>query len=642
MIFSIISGLACAENKKSVENKIKKGKEMKILLNRLNLNFKGLEKVKAKSDKPDECAKALLKYFKKRKTVKHPVISKIKGFKSEKTVSKKHLEIADDAVKNILIASPSYPRHDFGKKIDWSKSKADNEWLWQLHRHSSWGALARIYVQTGKEKYAKAYARQLADWLENCSTPKKLPKAWRTIEMGIRGRSWTSHFLHFIDSPSFTPELLVAFLNSAYDHAEGLTNRHFKHNNWGLMEAEGAAFIAFTFPEFKKSEQWIKKCTKHISKEVDIQVRADGHQVEQCINYHVGCINWFARTAELAKINNKGDVFSDKFWKRLEAMVAVLMQLGLPNGETAQFGDTHSPVKYRSRLDKWGHYFNREDFLYSATGGKQGKAAKQTTFALKDSGFYSMRSDWSEKATCLVLNCGPHGGWHDQPHNGTFELFANGKRLTPDSGSYIYSGNDKARTWFKQTAVHQTLTLNLKNASQEKHKLILWKPGKKQDIVIVENNSYKGLKHRRAIIFVDKKFFVLVDEAIGTTTGKTAIHFQLAPGEAIYDKENLSFNTGKKGKSNLLIQSLSQKGLSIVEEKGWVSYKYTKKVKRPAFRIETQKKKSNLRFITVLVPYVKSVPKVSIQVLGKPKIGSSEMKLKITLNDKEYKTGYSY
>ena len=47
------------------------------------------------------------------------------------------------------------------------------------------------------------------------------------------------HFQQFLDSPNYTPEALVRFLNSCHAHAEYLAEgRKFTRNNWGLMEAE--------------------------------------------------------------------------------------------------------------------------------------------------------------------------------------------------------------------------------------------------------------------------------------------------------------------------------------------------------------------------------------------------------------------
>jgi heparan-sulfate lyase len=140
-----------------------------------------------------------------------------------------------------LITSPSYPRHDSGESIDRYTNrhpKRDREWSWQLHRHSSWSALGRAYRHTGDERYARAYVRQLLDWVVKCPLSKGTHPAWRRIEAGIRGHAWMTHFTYFLDSPSYTPEALVGFMNSCHRHASYLSEKY-TYQNHGLMEAEG-------------------------------------------------------------------------------------------------------------------------------------------------------------------------------------------------------------------------------------------------------------------------------------------------------------------------------------------------------------------------------------------------------------------
>ena len=201
----------------------------------------------------------------------------------------------------------------------------------------------------------------------------------------------------------------------------------------------------------------------------------------------------------------------------------------------------------------------------------------------------------------------------------------------PDAGSYIYSGDPEGRAWFRQTSVHQTLTLNGENSAYAPRHL-LWKPGKRDDILVVENGSYEGLTHRRAVIFVDKKYFVIVDEAIGATTGDVDIHFQLAPGDAVFDSTNFSVRSNFSEGWNVHVRTNPQHGLTMAEEEGWVSFEYTKKEPRPTFRYRIRKpSQDGVRFVTVVVPYEGAVPPdIKVDLPGNPAIGSSRMALKVS------------
>ncbi len=209
-------------------------------------------------------------------------------------------------MNNIFYSQTSYPPVSFGVDIDWFTNRSsthDNEWLWQLHRQYWWDDLACAYWHTGEEQYAEAWVRQMRHWVRHCPRDAHSP-AWRTLEAGIRGHAWTGHFMHFLHSPAFTARDLVLFLNSCWEHADYLADgRSFSNGNWGLMEAEGAAFIAIIFPEFTRSQAWRDKAMSFLTEQIGIQVRPDGQQVEQCLGYHLGCIGWFANTAKLAQLN---------------------------------------------------------------------------------------------------------------------------------------------------------------------------------------------------------------------------------------------------------------------------------------------------------------------------------------------------
>jgi heparan-sulfate lyase len=212
----------------------------------------------------------------------------------------------------------------------------------------------------------------------------------------------------------------------------------------------------------------------------------------------------------------------------------------------------------------------------------------------------------------------------------------------PDAGSYIYSGDPENRAWFRQTKVHQTLTLNGENSTYAPS-LLLWKPGNDLDILVVENGSYDNLTHRRAVFFVDKRYFVIIDEAIGEGVGDIGLHFQLAPSEAYFDYKKLTVNTGFTEGWNVMVKTNKQKGLKLIEEEGQVSFEYTKKMPRPAFayHMDNVSNQKGIRFITLVAPYEMEKPHLKIKLLGKPNIGASTIQLEIKENGNKKAIGYT-
>lgn len=620
--------------------------EYQLLLSRIKVNLPGLEKVKlASKDNPKKAVQELLNYYKSRKNVKH-LIDREKRLEAKGVpIKKRSLTMADNALKHIFIGQPAYAPYFCGKDINWRKGPPkvkDREWVWQLNRLSFWGHMGKAYWQTGNEKYVKEWVYQLMDWTKKNPCIPKDKVVWRTIEAGIRGNSFVSFFQYFIDSPTFTSDVLVVFLNSCFDHSSYLM-KHFAHKgNWLLMEAEGIASISLIFPEFKDSNKWFKEAANRFNKQIKKQVFSDGFHNELSFSYHKGCINWFSRTLHLARLNGKGNVFSKSYQDTVENMAAVFMKLGFPDGTIGAFGDSwmgSSGSTFRL-LSKWAIEFNRKDFLYLATQGKEGVIPKSRFYALKKSGFYSMRSDWTDQSIFLLLKCGPNGGWHCQPDNGTFEISAGGRRFMPDSGCFIYSGDPKSRAWFRKSAHHQTLTLNGKNIAY-RPKNLLWDPHDDLVTLVVENGSYKNLIHRRTIFFINNNIFILVDEATGPAVGNVDLHFQLLPSEIDFNEKELKVSTKLKEGWNISVKSVNQNGMILEKEKGQVSFKYTKKEPRPAFRYRIKKTTpKGVRFVTVLVPFQNKEPKVKLTFDHEQKIRGKAFKLKVTIDGVEKEVGY--
>ena len=298
----------CPSEKQSVE----------CLLEKLDLPA-ALEKEILQSKEREKQGAVLLDYFRSRRGIHHPVKREDRIGSLGNLASKADIEMADDALKHIFVGQPAYPRFFCGDDIDWgARPVPDDEWVWQLNRMYFWNAMGRAYWHTGDERYARAWGEQLIDWVRKNPYDEEHSYAWRSIETGIRGNSWCELYQRFIDSPSFTPEVLIHFLNSLHDHATLLMIKYTTNSNWALMEAEGLAFIAILFPEFKESPAWRSEAFRRLNVEIDKQVYPDGHQRELAMGYHVGCISWFLRSYELAKMNGLAEAFPRSYEKKIE------------------------------------------------------------------------------------------------------------------------------------------------------------------------------------------------------------------------------------------------------------------------------------------------------------------------------------
>ena len=634
----------------------------------LNLDAPGLEKVKNlhEQGKEPEAAKALLDYYRGRTSVKNPDVDLTKV-----SISKEEQKWADDGLKHIFFAHKGYqPSYNYGEDINWQYWPVkDNELRWQLHRHKWFIPMGKAYKLTGDEKYAKEWVFQFMDWIkknpltqmnkseyelissgEITGNAENVRFAWRPLEVSDRLQAQGEQFLYFLSSPSFTPEFLTEFLVNYHKHAVHIMNNFSDQGNHLLFEAQRIFFAGSFFPEFKEAAIWRKSGIDILNKEVNIQVYNDGGQFELDPHYHQAAINIFYKALQMADANNFRSEFPQGYLDTIEKMIMIYINYSFPDYSNPCFSDAKLGSKrvLISDLKKWSKVFPKnKQIRYFATEGQKGELPQYLSNAFKTSGFYIFRSSWGDDATMMVLKAGPKAFWHCQPDNGTFELWMNGKNLFPDSGSYVYAGEGEVmqwRNWFRQTKVHNTLTLNDANLETTQSVCKLWEPTGNIQKLVVENPSYKDLKHRRSVFFVDNKFFVIADEAVGVAKGNVAIHYQLCEGKVNIDKSTLALVSDFEGNSNVYLQCFAPTGTSLKEEEGWTSTDYRKKEKRTAVAFETPKTTDEaVRYITVICPVTNKAdqPKITAE-FKKKSYSDNSLELVVKVDGKKYNLNYKY
>ena len=593
----------------------------------LNLDYPGLEKVKELHTQGNDAAaaEALLDYYKNRKGVQTPDIN-LKDIK----ISKQEQKWADDAMEHTFFVHKGYqPSFNYGEDINWQYWPVqDNELRWQLHRHKWFTPMGKAYRVSGDEKYAKEWAHQYIDWIKKNPLTKMNKEeyelvsagevkgaaenvrfAWRPLEVSNRLQDQTSQFTLFLPSPSFTPEFLTEFLTNYHKHAVHILNNYSDQGNHLLFEAQRMIYAGAFFPEYKDAMNWRKSGIDILNREVGIQVYEDGGQFELDPHYHLAAINIFCKALRMADVNGFRNEFPQAYMDCIESMIMFYMNICFPDYTNPCFSDAKlgTTKEEQKHYRDWAKLFPKnKQIQYFATNGKKGQKPENLSKGFLKSGFFTFRNSWDKDGNVMVVKAGPKAFWHCQPDNGTFELWFNGKNLFPDSGAYVYAGNAevmKLRNWFRQTAVHNTLTLDNKNLEVTESETKLWQLEGNVQILVTENPSYEGLKHRRSIFFVDNTYYVIVDEAVGDAKGKVGIHYQLCEGDVQLDPKNLTATTNFEGDSNVKLQCFAPKGTSMDEEEGWRSIAYRQREERTAFAFNVDKDNDDtVRYITVIYP----------------------------------------
>lgn len=630
----------------------------------LNLNYPGMEKVKDlyEQGKEEAAAQALLDYYRNRTGIVNPAIDL-----NHITVSKREQQWADEALEHTFYVHDGYqPAFNYGKDINWQYWPVkDNELRWQLHRHKWFVPMGKVYRLSGDEKYAKEWVAQFTDWIkknpltqidkeeyeltgtdEVKGNAENVRFAWRPLETSHRLLDQINQFTLFISSNSFTPEFLTEFLVNYHKHATHILGNYSDKGNHLLFEAQRMLAAGAFFPEFKDASAWRKSGIDILNREIKVQVYPDGGQFELDLHYHLACINIFCNALRMADINGFRDEFPAYYINTIENMIMFYMNVCYPDYTNPCFSDAKrgNPRSEQASYKEWLKLFPKnKQILYFATNGQEGEAPENLSKGFLNSGFFTFRNGWKKDATVMVVKAGPKGEWHCQPDNGTFELWFNGKNLFPDSGSYIYAGGPevmKLRNWFRQTAVHNTLTLNNQNLETTESVTKLWKPEGDVQILVTENPSYKNLKHRRSIFFVNGQYFVIVDEAIGDAAGTINLHYQLCDGDVNINPKAFSLSSEFAGDSQVKLQCFAPKKTTMKQEEGWYSVGYRQRTERTAVSFNTEKKgKESVQFVTVIYPAKsnKEFPKIEAKIKNNR---SDSMELEIKLNGKKQTLEY--
>lgn len=632
----------------------------------LNLNYPGLEKVKElyEQGKKEAAAQALLKYYRNRTGVVNPAIDL-----NNITINKREQQWADEALEHTFYVHDGYqPAFNYGKDINWKYWPVkDNELRWQLHRHKWFTPMGKAYRISGDEKYAKEWTFQYLDWIkknpltqvdkeeyELASTgevrgnAENARFAWRPLETSHRLQDQINQLTLFINSPSFTPAFLTEFLVNYHRHAVHILGNYSDQGNHLLFEAQRMLAAGAFFPEFKEASAWRKSGIDILNREIKVQVYPDGGQFELDLHYHLACIEIFCKALRMADVNGFRNEFPSHYVNTIESMIMFYMNVCYPDYTNPCFSDAKkgNPQTEQANYKEWLKLFpENKQILYFATNGQEGEAPANLSKGFLKSGFFTFRNGWKKDAMVMVVKAGPKGEWHCQPDNGTFELWFNGKNLFPDSGSFIYGGDEevwKQRNWFRQTAVHNTLTLNNQNLETTQSITKLWKALPNAQVLVTENPSYKELTHRRSVFFVNNSYFVIVDEAIGNAIGNINLHYQLCDGKVDLDKSKGQLVTCYSGNSNVLLRCFGPDKMQMVEEEGWYSIAYRQRTQRPAVSFNVEKTTGEtVRYVTVIYPQkqVKKSMKISAAIKNAT---NNKLEVEVNVNGQKQVLGYEF
>lgn len=564
------------------------------VFSKLNLDYPGLEKVKQHYEAGEHylAAKELLEYYRWRSNVVNPFIN---TFVTASTVDLNKADqalvyrfcVANYVEKENTPAKDDDVYYNFKKDdgtINWGwkpdNSSVDREFYYQQHRHQWMEPQAKAYAATKNEAYFNNWVDVYSSWMAAYPCPNKAfkdPKIynlepgyeWKALQPTERVLSQMNIIQYYLISPNFTPEWLSVVMNAFAESVEMIRMNYIKDGNIRVSQGQAVASAGILFPEFKNAEEWIKEGIKTM--DTSIQFRKDGVHVDLDFGYHISAITDYLEVYKLAKANNRLDIIPAGYLEQLRNAAHFVADMIYPDYTVDNFNDTHSSTYNRSDVDpknsvlqnRFRDYLevfpDDQELLWLAWDGKKGGTKPSwKSKAYTDAGYYMFRSkDWAKDQGIMMIhknNNNPPAGeknipkWHCQPDNGTFSLWYKGVNFLPDAGSYSYDDDGTGNTprdKYRRYTLHNTLSCQSKDIleSQQLGKFLKQESTDMYELIVTQNTPYKAgenvdgfvpafdINHRRAIFFVDSKFFVIVDEAyydgIYDKTTKINLNFHL-------------------------------------------------------------------------------------------------------------------
>ncbi len=358
------------------------------------------------------------------------------------------------------------------KPMEWETSpNGDPEWVYMLNRHEYLKKLMLAGWYTGDEKYFRKLKEMILHWISHVSVEPEGP-AVRTIDTGIRCRSWAPLLAHLMDMELVDEEEALKILHSISRQLAYLRESYaekYRLSNWGVLQTTAILINGIWFREFLDPEL-ISWALEELKKELELQIYEDGSHWEQSILYHMEVLNacsMVLATAKILEIEIDG-----KIRDTIHSMYQyVQMAAGPDHMQQAQGDSDMTDVRdvlsggallFHDKVLKFGGY-RKLDLENAWLFGMQGirqyerlEAACPDRLAgiYPESGNFYFRTSWQENANYTYLQNGPLGSSHGHVDLTHISNYYGGAAFLVDSGRYSYMEQEPLRRYLKNAQAH--------------------------------------------------------------------------------------------------------------------------------------------------------------------------------------------
>ena len=400
--------------------------------------------------------------------------------------------------------------------------------------------------------------------------------------------------------------------------------------NHSLTEAAGIYTAGIVFPEFKRSNYWVKLGKKVFVKEALKQIAADGSYIQHSMNYHRLMLQDMVWVMRLGQLN--GDTFSDELVGRVEKAVEFLYQLQDESGSVPNYGPNDGALIFplndcaygdhrgvlqaanyllnESRLYEAGPWDEDMVWLFGAEARKSPiTAVSRESKAYTTRGYYSLRN----KDSWAMMRCGT---LTERPSHADMlhvDLWWQGRNILRDSGTYMYNCEEPWESYFPGTTAHNTIRVDGQDQMTRASRF-MWFDWTKAKIInhtstLMEGEHYgyrrkgRDIAHRRAVRAEAENRWVVVDDVLGSGEHELELYWQVREGEYQLCGNKLVLNT----EAGMVELAITAEGGDISMEclkgdegpMGWESAYYGDRKAAPVL-VCSVKAELPVRFVTVI------------------------------------------
>ncbi len=478
----------------------------------------------------------------------------------------------------------------FEGPVEWEFNPTYNgyrEWNYHISYFDCGDPLAELYLLTHDESLARSWRELLLSFISYNPVPLRAgagaTKCWRSLDTASRTFYLTRQLHAFITSPVCDDEFLVTLFRSIWEHGLRLRTGHAFRGNWFTNEMSSLARLTFFYPYFKETREWRDYALGRLQAELDRQVYPDGFQSELAPGYHGSVMRHFLSVVETA--SECGEPLPPAFTKGVERMFLIFPRLARPDLRVPGVNDSGNASGGKLARSALRHYPDNAAMKWFATARREGRPPEWLSCEMPYAGFAALRTSWDADGVWAFLDGGPFGMAHQHEDKLNVLLYAYGKDMIAEAGTFAYDTSEM-RQYVLSTRAHNTVRID--GLDQNRRKGYRWKDEditRKSDLVFrtspsldwaeaVYEDGYGPSKipvrHARRLIFHKNEsglppFFVVVDRLSAGDgaqhTFEQIWHLETCTCETRSDTFDADFGGGVR-----LTGAFSQPGL--VDKKG--------------------------------------------------------------------------